>query len=199
MGVYIDENLCWSTHIKELSVQLAKCCSMFYQLRDYVKNETIRMLYYSFVYSRIQYGIAIWGTASQKLIHEVEIRQNNIVRTITRSRKFAHVTELYKKLKILKVKDVYKLELAKFMHKLFNNKLPDMFQNNFTKIGNVHTYGTRNNVITNFYLPRASKKAGQIKLQGRGTKLWNSFDENLKKTSLLTFKKQYKDTLLKSY
>ena len=55
-----------------------------------------------------------------------------------------------------------------------------MFQNNFTKIGNVHTYGTRNNVITNFYLPPASKKAGQIKLQERGTKLWNTFDKNLK-------------------
>ena len=80
----------------------------------------------------------MWGTSSQSQIHEVEVRLNNIIQTITCSKKFAQVTELYKKLNFLKVKDVYKLELAKFMYKLFKNKLPEMFQNSFTKIGNAH-------------------------------------------------------------
>ena len=103
------------------------------------------MLYYSFAYSRIQYGITIWGTASQNQVHEIEVRLNNIIRTITCSKKFAHVTKLYKKLNFLKIKDVYKLELAKFMDKLFNNtrKLSEMFQNSCTKIRNVHHYETR--------------------------------------------------------
>ena len=74
----------------------------------------------------------MWGAAWQNQIHEVEVRLNNIIRTITCSKKFFHVTELYKKLNFLQVKDVYKLGLAKFMHKLFNKKLPEMFQNRFT-------------------------------------------------------------------
>ena len=60
---------------------------------------------------------------------------------------------------------MYKLELAKFMHKLFNNKLPEIFQNSFTKIVNVHNYETRNNITVNYYLPHASKKAGHNKLE----------------------------------
>ena len=77
LGVYIDENLNWSAHIKELSLQLAKCCSLLYQLREYVTTKTLYMLYYSFAYSRIQYGITIWGTASQNQIHEVEVDYTN--------------------------------------------------------------------------------------------------------------------------
>ena len=116
-----------------------------YQLREYVTTETLHMLYYSFEYSRIQYGITIWGKASQNQVHEIKVRLNNIIRTITCSTKFANVTKLYKKINFFKIKDVYKLELAKFMHKLFNNKLLEMFQNSFTKIGNVYNYETITN------------------------------------------------------
>ena len=38
LGVHIDENVNWSAHIKELSLQLAKCCSLLYQLSEYVTN-----------------------------------------------------------------------------------------------------------------------------------------------------------------
>ena len=127
------------------------------------------------------------------------MRFNNIIRPITCSEKFAHVTELYKKLNFLKVKDVYKLELAKFMHKLFTNKLPEMFQNSFTKIGNVHKYEIRNNITANYYLRCASKKAGHNKLEYRSVKLWNEIDANSKKLLLYTFNKQYKNPLLSSY
>ena len=127
------------------------------------------------------------------------MRLNNIIRTITCSKKFAHVTKLYKKLNFLKIKDVYKLELAKFMHKLFSNKLPEMFQNSFTKIGNIHNYETRNNITANYFLPRVSKKTGHKKLQYRGVKLWNEIDVNLKKLPLHTFNKQYKNALLSTY
>ena len=127
------------------------------------------------------------------------MRFNNIIRPITCSEKFAHVTELYKKLNFLKVKDVYKLELAKFMHKLFTYKLPEMFQNSFTKIGNVHKYEIRNNITANYYLRRASKKAGHNKLEYRSVKLWNEIDANSKKLLLYTFNKQYKNPLLSTY
>ena len=53
---------------------------------------------------------------------------------------------------------MYKLELTKFMHKLFNNKLPEMFQNSFTKIGNVHNYETRNNILPNIISPVHQKR-----------------------------------------
>ena len=89
---------------------------MLYHIRDFVTDSTLAMFYYSFVYSRITYGITAWGTASRNFLREVEVGQNNIIRTITWNKKFSHVNHLYKQLEILKLVDVYKLELAKFIY-----------------------------------------------------------------------------------
>jgi len=43
---------------------------------------------------------------------------NNIIRTITLSSKYSHVTPYYKNLNILKLEDVYKLEFTKFMYRV---------------------------------------------------------------------------------
>ena len=140
LGVWFDDKLNWSAHIQDLSLQLAKCSNMQSHIRDFVTGSTLAMLYYSFVYSRITYEITAWGTASRNFPREVEVKQNNIIRTVTWNKKFSHVNHLYKQLNILKLVDAYKLELAKFMHKLFNNKLPKLRQQNFTKIELIHDY-----------------------------------------------------------
>jgi len=59
---------------------------------------------------------------------------NNIVRTLTWHKKFSHDIQLYKNLNFLKLNDIYRLELAKFMHQLYNNKLPKVFTNKLTKL-----------------------------------------------------------------
>ena len=84
---------------------------MLYQIRDYVTEHTLNMLYYSFAYSILNYGIIVWGTATQNQLHEINVRMNNIVRTITWNKKFSHATHLYKKLNYPKLNDIYHLKL----------------------------------------------------------------------------------------
>ena len=105
----------------------------------------------SFVYCILNYGIIVWGTATQNQLHEINVRMNNIVRTITWNKKFSHVTYLYKKLNYLKLIDIYHLELAKFMHKICNNKLPLLFQQRFIKIKLVHSHQTRKLTNLNYF------------------------------------------------
>ena len=57
LGLFIDDNLKWTSQINYLSTQLARCTGLFYRLRNFVSTETLCTLYYSLVYSRIQYGI----------------------------------------------------------------------------------------------------------------------------------------------
>ena len=57
LRLLIDDKLNWSAHAQYLSLQLAKCCSMLYQVRGYVTKQTLIMLYHSFTCSRISYGI----------------------------------------------------------------------------------------------------------------------------------------------
>ena len=152
LGVWIDDKLNWSAHINALSLQLAKHCSMLYHIRDFVPHYAPILLYYSFIYSCVNYGITTWGTADQSKKHEIEVKTKNIVRTITWNKKFTHVSHLYQNLNLLNLNDIYKLELANFMHKLYNNNLPIVFQNRFTKIEKIHTYVTREANKLNYFL-----------------------------------------------
>ena len=101
---------------------------MFFYLRDFVTDHIFSMLYYSFVYSHLIYRVIAWGAAHQNKLHEVKVKLNNTVRAITRSKKFFRVTNHYKRLNFLKLSDIYNLKLAKFMHKMLHNKLPDVIK-----------------------------------------------------------------------
>ena len=59
LGLYIDENLSWSSHIKDLSLQLARSSGIFYRLSKLVSIDTLRTILRALVYSRLQYGIIV--------------------------------------------------------------------------------------------------------------------------------------------
>ena len=97
----------------------------------------------------------------------------------------------------LKLHDVHKLELAKFMHNLLKNKLPKLCNYNFTTIDKIHDYATRKPSRSNYFLPRVSKPAGQNKIEFRGAELWKKISENLKNKPFNSCKKQFKENLLR--
>ena len=131
---------------------------MLCQDQDYVTKQTLIMFYHSLACSRISYGITARRTATDKYFKEIETKLNNIVRTITWNKKFSRVTELYKNLKLLKLRDVCNLELAKFMHQIYNNKTPFLFQDKFTKLEKIHSHKIRKPSSSNFFSYLAYQK-----------------------------------------
>ena len=63
---------------------------------------------------------------------------------ISWSKKYCHVTKLYKSFESLKLQDIYKLELGKLMFKIVNNELPLDLVENFTALQDLHSYQGRN-------------------------------------------------------
>ena len=115
------------------------------------------MLYYSFIYSRLQYGIIVWGTATKNYLSEISVRLNYIIRTITRSNRYTSMTSLHKKLKFLKLHDVYNFELGKFMFQLCKGNVPKIFHDSFMKIKQIHHHSTRSTEKAIYFLPRMNK------------------------------------------
>ena len=168
---------------------------MLYQIRDFVNQHTLSMLYYAFVCSRVRYGISVWGTATTTKLREIEIRLNNIIW----SKRFTHVTHLYKKLELSKLHDLYKSEIAKIMHKLFNNKLPPTLKSRFVKTDMLHAHETRSVKQSNYFLPRVNKSVCQNSIAFCGAKMWNEIDNDLKNQNFRVFKKHFKLKLLEQY
>ena len=46
---------------------------MLYHIHDFVNAHALVMLYHSFVYSSLTYGITAWGTAAQNQLREIEV------------------------------------------------------------------------------------------------------------------------------
>ena len=151
------------------------------------------------IYSRVQYGIILWGTAIYTRQKELVLRLKNIVRIMIWSRKFDHVSILYKQLKLLKVEDIYKLELSKFMQQLNCNMTPKAFEKNFVKLENVHSYSRRQKTKNNYFLTRVNKTMSQKQLAFRGTKLWATLDNSIKTKPLPGFKNILIEQMIRDY
>ena len=187
LGIYIDENLSWSSHIQHLSLHLSRYSGLFYRIRKFLDQKTLCMLYHSLIHSRIQYGIVTWGTANKTLIHELNIKLNNIVRTITYSNRSCPMTPLYKSLNFLKLNDIYSLELAKFMYQLHNKKFKTALKDCFVNITEIHSHNTRikRNIV--YFKPRVKTSIGKKSLSYRGNEIWGKIESNLKLKSWILF------------
>ena len=63
LGVILEENLNWSLHINEICNKLKRLFHIFYNIRNFLSKDNIKTIYYSMIYSRIKYGISLYGQA----------------------------------------------------------------------------------------------------------------------------------------
>ena len=185
LGIYINENLNWARHIQHLSLQLARYCGLIYRIRRFLNRKTLCMIYYSLIYSRIQYGIVTWGTANKTVLQELNVKLNNIVRTITCSSKYCPVTGLYKLLNFLKLDDIYRLKLAKFMYQLHHKKFKTALNDCLVDITNIHSHNTRTKQNLVYFKPRVQTSTGKKSLTYREIDLWGKI--NLKQKNCLGY------------
>ena len=107
------------------------------------------------------------------------------------------MTVLYKTLNFLKLSDIYKLELGKFMCQLHHDKLPEMLYDSLLKIDEVHNHNIRQLQKQVYYKPSIMKCIASkliINLH-RGSKLWGEIDDSIKDLSWHSFKKHYKKNI----
>ena len=109
------------------------------------------------------------------------------------------MTVLYKNLNLLKLRDVYKLELAKLVYQLLHNLVPKSLNESFVKIFDVHTHKTRQAQNVVHFSPPVIKPLGLELVDHRGCKLCEEIDKSTKDLNWFSFKKRYKEMLIKSY
>ena len=127
------------------------------------------------------------------------LNMNNIIRTITFSKKYSHVTNLYMNLNLLKLNDIYKLELAKFMYQLHYETVPKSFHDRFIKLCTIHNYSTRQKQNLVYFKPQIKKAIGRELLAHRSSNLRKKIKPSIEKLGWFSFKTQYKNFFIKNY
>ena len=94
---------------------------------------------------------------------------------------------LFKKLKYLKLHDIYLLETAKTMHKICNGMPPIKYSQKMIKLEKIHLHNTRQNQNNtgSIFVKGARTKFVQKSTLFFGSKLWNKLPNDLKELPLL--------------
>lgn len=196
LGIIIDDKLSFKRHIDNTVNKLLKFTYILYRLKDVVPKSALLTLYNSLIYSHLLYGITAWGSASNYIIRPLILLQKRIVRTLGGARSFIdHTNPMFKNLQVLKLNDIYKLQVAVNMHKVFYRNMPTLIMESFTDNQIEHNYLTRQSP---FYLSPSnySLEGSRKSLSFKGPNLWNELNDDIKGVSLL---KRFKSGLRKAY
>ena len=189
LGMTLDENLSWDLHISEICNKLKSLFHIFYNIRAYLSKQDIKTLYYSLIYSRIKYGITLYGQATKKNVRRVQILQNQLLKVLGKN-EFTYSTDtLHSDYDLLKVNDITKQETLTFVHKYHTNCLPPVFDNYFVSFS--HNYNTRFG-SQSYIIDNHSTSAAALSVKIVGVKLWNQLDNDLK---LIPTRKKFRNKL----
>ena len=189
LGVMLDSNLTWKSHIKYIKSKLCKSLGIIGKARRYLHKESLVNLYYSFLYPYLVFCITIWGGACISTLQPLISIQKRALRIICSVSRISASLPLFKSLKMLPIRQIYHLQLIMFVYKFKQGILPDIFNNFFTKTTDIHTYRTRQ--FHNFYPPRCKTDISKSLVRYNGCVVWNSLQQDLKNidVSPFTFKK----------
>ena len=125
------------------SKKLTTARGIISKLRHYASPSILRKVYFSIAYSHLQYGITKWGNSAATYVNKIQVQQNCIVKIITKTSFFkTKLSPLYDELKLLKLHNIYKLEVSKLMYKFKSKSLPICFNEYFLSSSEVHSYST---------------------------------------------------------
>ena len=150
-------------------------------------------MYLALIASRLHYAITPWGAAAQTVLSPVQILQHRAVRFMSRTPRYTKLDTAYLNLRLLKLHDIYKLQLTKFMLSYEKGTLPPFFLNYFQSTNRTHNYPTHF-ANTNTYRPiRCNKSVSQRSIRFTAPTHWNELASSIKTSSKSKFKKEYKN------
>jgi len=97
------------------------------------------------------------------------------------------VPTIYKMQKIIQLKDIYNLEVRKFMYKYTTSQLPVTFNNYFKLITDVHSYNTREVKTRQFALLKARSNSGAKMIKYSAIEIWSKIPPEIKNKTCLHF------------
>ena len=102
------------------------------KLRHFLPQSALLKIYYALTHNQLMYGLPIWGSAFPSYINKLKSLQNKAVKTIGDGSSLESPTKFFNKFSILKLNDLFKMEVAKIVHSHFTNNLPSKLSKFFT-------------------------------------------------------------------
>jgi hypothetical protein len=185
LGVVIDRNLTWKKHIKKIKGELVSILRKFYFLRFMCPIEVLRMLYFSLVESRLQYGLVCWGGTYITTVNPLIIAQKKLIRVIMNKGRRFPSRPLFITLKIMPMRHLYIFRVLRIFYLRSGNV-----------IGQANIYSQSLRTTNRIGVPRPYKESFRRSFSYLAPKLFNWLPPYCKEcVSLYIFQKKAKEWL----
>ena len=161
LGIYVDNNLNWSDHIKHLSRKITSGIWLLSKIKKSLSQAHRVQFYKSYIQPHIDFCNIVWGSSSETNKLKIFKLQKHACKVIL-DYNVDDIHEAMKTLKIMSVYDRLYLRKAKFMFKVANNMTPTYISENFT---------SRNHITNTTMLLRSSAAGCFVPL-----KPWSGLD-----------------------
>lgn len=189
LGIWIQENMKWTTQIMKLSSKLNKSSYLIRILSGCTSLKVRKATYFGYFHSIMQYGIIFWGNSTESItLFRI---QKRTIRAMVRSDMLDSCKPIFKKLNIMPLPCVYIYRILLFVRTEMRSST------SFLTNQQVHNHNTRqrNDLHVN-YVNTSLCKSGVLY---SGIELFNKLPVRIKSiNSMKLFKKELKSLLLKN-
>jgi len=113
LGLYINNNLSWKTHIESIENKLSSACYVVRLVKLYVTANILKVIYYSYFHSIMSSGLAFWGNSPDSI--KIFRLLKKIIRIMMGCRSRDSCRKLFPNLEILPLPSEYILSLLLFV------------------------------------------------------------------------------------
>jgi hypothetical protein len=160
----------------------------------------LKIIYFTFVYSHISYGVEIYANTHMSYLDKLIKLNNKILRILQNKPLLTPVRELYASYNTLPINDLHSMQILILVHNFLyhQDKLPEAFRNYFVINTDIHCYNTRIKEDIHVACPKLS--IGHKCLKAKAGSLWNALPSYLKNNmSTGVFKYKIRNYLIQCY
>ena len=109
LDITVDQNVTWDAHITKISIKLARVICILHKLKRTFPQHILCTIYNSLIHPHFIYGPYLWGLRCRC----IKVLQKKAVRILAFIPYISHSTPIFKTLQILKIEDLYTVQLYK--------------------------------------------------------------------------------------
>ena len=197
LGVTVANDFTWNEHIEEMLKSLRIRSNGLRKVCWGVNFKTRKMLATGLIMSKLTYAVQVYGSASEYLLHSLQVQQNFAARIVTGLGWGTEKKTLLGQLGWLSVKQMYVYYSLLTVFKLQQTGKPSYFKGKFKM---QFPYQTRQATNLCFSVDETpSSEALRRSFHFRSTSIWNSLPVDLRKISKLAdFQSKVKSWVMKT-
>lgn len=193
LGLIIKEDLKWDKHIDLIKQKINPYIFSLKKLKNILSQKSLKLIYYSYVYSQIIYLNPIWSGCAQYKLDQLYVLQKRSLKYIMNVH-WRHPSQDLFMNEFKSLSFINKQELLILIYKIINNLIKHNFE--LKQMKSIHGHSTRRK--SNFVIEHFSSHMSEYNVLYKGLNEFNKLPKDLKNIKTVkNFKKQLYEHLKK--